>query len=286
MTVLRNTSAPAPGTLAACPPTGAISLNSPTFSASRGWEAAAELAARSARGRRAGATRSIRHVGGDRPVLGCGEAVDPPLRGCLRRRPSSAAAGRLPPGGGARVWRWCLPLACVVRGAAGASARATRRVIDVTSRQRTGRRKPGLRIHCGALVRADEVTIHDAVPCTTVARTLLDLATAVDPWGLSRAVETAERLELLDLRPLRVLIGRHAGRRGIGRLRHALAAFDPDFLRVRSELEARFLQLCIDRATGAAAGQRIDRGGSGDIRGGLSLAGRAPDRRDGRGRVP
>ena len=97
------------------------------------------------------------------------------------------------------------------------------------------------------MVRADEVTIHDAVPCTTVARTLLDLATAVDPWGLSRAVETAERLELLDLRSLRVLIGRHAGRRGIGRLRRALAAFDPDFLRVRSELEARFLQLCIDR---------------------------------------
>ena len=59
-----------------------------------------------------------------------------------------------------------------------------------------------------------------------------------------------------------MLIGRHAGRRGIGRLRHALASFDPDFLRVNSELEARFLQLCIDQLpVRPRVNERIEAGG-------------------------
>jgi very-short-patch-repair endonuclease len=119
--------------------------------------------------------------------------------------------------------------------------------IDVTSPLRTGRTRGGLRVHRGDRLRADEATVVDAVPCTTVARTVLDLAVVLDAHGLSRAIEAAERRELLDLRPLRVLVGRHHGRRGVRRLRRALAIFDPDFLRVHSELEARCLQLCIDR---------------------------------------
>ena len=82
-----------------------------------------------------------------------------------------------------------------------ASAAAT---IDVTSPARYGRKKDGLRVHRGERVRSDELTIERGVPCTTVARTLLDLASVLRGRGLDAAIETSERLELFDLRAIGV----------------------------------------------------------------------------------
>jgi hypothetical protein len=124
-----------------------------------------------------------------------------------------------------------------------ASAAAT---IDVTSPARCGRKKDGLRVHRGERVRSDELTIERGVPCTTVARTILDLASILRGRGLDAAIETSERLELFDLRAIGVLLGRHRGRRGAGRLRRAIGAFDPELIRVRSETEARFYCRCVD----------------------------------------
>lgn len=118
--------------------------------------------------------------------------------------------------------------------------------IDVTAPVRTGRRKPGLRLHRGDRLQADEVTIEDAVPCTTVARTILDLAAVLDFRGLEAAVENAERRELFDLRSLSVLLARHRGRRGTARLRTVLAEFDSEVIRARTETEARCFHLCVD----------------------------------------
>ena len=120
-------------------------------------------------------------------------------------------------------------------------------VIDVTAPERYGRRKHGLRVHRGDRLHADEVTEHKGVPCTTVSRTLLDLAAVLPQRGIEAAVETAERLELFDLRTLALLLARHRGRRGTARLRRALSAFDAEVLRARTETEARFFHLCLDR---------------------------------------
>jgi very-short-patch-repair endonuclease len=62
------------------------------------------------------------------------------------------------------------------------------------------------------------------------------------PTQLGRAIEAAERLELFDLRSIDDVLARPNGHRGRGQLRRALAHHhDAD---VRSDLEARFLELC------------------------------------------
>ena len=118
--------------------------------------------------------------------------------------------------------------------------------LDVTAPIRTGRCRPGIRVHRGDRLAADEVHEHLGVPCTTVARTLLDLAVVLDRRGIEAAVETAERNEVFDLRSTIVLLGRHRGRRGVARLRLVLAQFDAEVTNVRSELEARLFHLCVD----------------------------------------
>ena len=64
---------------------------------------------------------------------------------------------------------------------------------DVTARGHRGRGLPGIRRHFGRLAPCD-VTEVDGIPCTTVARTLLDLAEITSPRDLDRAVERAEQL--------------------------------------------------------------------------------------------
>ena len=125
--------------------------------------------------------------------------------------------------------------------------RSAASVIDVTSPLRTGRRKRGLRVHRGERLQADEITVVNGVPCTAVSRTLLDLAVVLDRRGIAAAVEEAERIRVLDLRSLSILLARHRGRRGTAGLRAALAGFDAEVLRARSEPEARLFHLVVER---------------------------------------
>jgi predicted transcriptional regulator of viral defense system len=114
--------------------------------------------------------------------------------------------------------------------------------IDVTAPGTHRGRRGELVVH-GSLLPKCERTSVDGIAVTSVPRTLLDLAAAVDQGALDRAVESAERLELFDLRALRSLLRRHRGRRGAARLRVALDVFEPD-VETRSELERRFVGLC------------------------------------------
>ena len=84
------------------------------------------------------------------------------------------------------------------------------------------------------------------MPCTSVARTLLDLASVLSHRGIEAAVETAERLEIFDLRAVSLLLGRHRGKRGTATLRQILATFDDEVVRARSEAEALFFHLCVE----------------------------------------
>ena len=102
-------------------------------------------------------------------------------------------------------------------------------------------RRAGLLPHRGALA-GEEVTVRRNIPVTTLERTLIDLAAVLPRHRLIRAVHQAEVLRLLDLPLLTSLMERHRGRRGIARLRLALAQFAETGARVtRSELEDRFL---------------------------------------------
>lgn len=116
--------------------------------------------------------------------------------------------------------------------------------IDVISATRAGRSRVGIEVHRPSRLVRGEVTTVDAIPTTTVARTLLDLATVVDRQALEKAINQAEILELFDLRAVNATLERAGRRRGTRALREALADFDPLQAQTRSELEQRFLSLC------------------------------------------
>lgn len=98
-----------------------------------------------------------------------------------------------------------------------------------------------LAIHQSRVLGPRDVTEHDGIPVTTVARTLLDLAGIASGRELARAVDTAERLDLFDLSAVDDVLARARGRRGAAALRRAVAAWRPR--QTRSELEDRFQEL-------------------------------------------
>jgi len=120
----------------------------------------------------------------------------------------------------------------------------SRPAFDVTAPNRRGRIPAEIDAHRdGSLTDADRTVLH-GIPCTTVARTLLDLAAVVPVWELRKAISEAEVLRLLDKRAVRRLIERSRGRRGVARLRMLLDDIHPQTKRTRSELERLFLRMC------------------------------------------
>jgi len=113
---------------------------------------------------------------------------------------------------------------------------------DVTvPRGRSGHRR--IRLHQVRRLTDDDRTVHDAIPVTSVARTLFDLAEVFDARRLERALERAERLQLFDLRAIEGQIERGRGRRALKRIVPVLGASHPA-PQTRSELERDFLDLC------------------------------------------
>lgn len=111
--------------------------------------------------------------------------------------------------------------------------------VDVTVPGGGGRRRrKAVIVHRSALPTADVTTRH-AIPVTTPARTLIDLADVLPRRGLERALDEAAylRLDLGELAP-------RNGRRGSGVLARVLARHDAGSTRTRSELEERMLGLC------------------------------------------
>jgi predicted transcriptional regulator of viral defense system len=80
----------------------------------------------------------------------------------------------------------------------------------------------------------------DGIPVTSVARTLLDLASKLSGDQLRRALERAEDLGLFDLDDLRAVVERNRGHHGAKRLRLALTTYEPRRF-TRSEFERRFV---------------------------------------------
>lgn len=108
------------------------------------------------------------------------------------------------------------------------------------------RRVLGVHVHRVARLDADDVTVVDGIPVTSIARTLVDLATAVSPQMLRKALEEAERSHRLDARAIEAALARVRGRNGAHheRMREALAELASTGSTVtRSWLEDRFLAL-------------------------------------------
>jgi very-short-patch-repair endonuclease len=121
--------------------------------------------------------------------------------------------------------------------------------VDVTGPSRRGRYLSGIDAHCSRILDADGVTAVRSIPCTTVARTLLDLAEVVDPQPLERAIERAERLRLFDDRSLDHVLARANGRRGAPALESIMTKYEEPPLN-QEELERRLLRLCANAGLG------------------------------------
>jgi hypothetical protein len=115
--------------------------------------------------------------------------------------------------------------------------------VDVTVPGRSKAGQDGIDLHLVRALDARDVTEHEGVPITTVARTLLDLAEVAKARQLKRAIEEADRLRLFNGLAVEELLARSPGRRGLKPLRDLLSDFVYDPLS-RSEFEALFFDFC------------------------------------------
>ncbi len=116
--------------------------------------------------------------------------------------------------------------------------------VDVTVIGGDPRRHAGIRIHHVSLALPPvDVRTRDGLPLTAPARTLLDLAEVLTARELRWAVEEARVQRLVAPGDLRSVVERHPRRRGVARLRAALAAAAGGPSLTRSEAERRFAEL-------------------------------------------
>jgi very-short-patch-repair endonuclease len=72
-------------------------------------------------------------------------------------------------------------------------------VIDVIALHARGRKIDGIRLHLVRVPRLEETGTVDRIPCTSPARTLVDLAGIVGEWTLRSAFQRAAHLEMLNI---------------------------------------------------------------------------------------
>jgi hypothetical protein len=111
---------------------------------------------------------------------------------------------------------------------------------------RSGRRAPeGIHLHRSGTLQANGITERNAIPVTTLERTLIDLASILDAKRLKSVLRQAERIHKLDLHRLRASLDSCPGsdhRRA--RLTRILDAYVPGTASTEGEPEAAFLELC------------------------------------------
>src|SRR3954462_9861562 len=114
-----------------------------------------------------------------------------------------------------------------------------RSIIDITTPHKS-RSWDGIRRHHKALP-ADEVTLEEGIPVTSVPRTIFDLAATEDVDSVASMLRESEYRNLWDRLSLPDLVERYRGRRGVRKVRLALQRITEEPSgRKRSKLEERF----------------------------------------------
>jgi hypothetical protein len=116
--------------------------------------------------------------------------------------------------------------------------------VEVSS-SRNARLRDDIRVRRVPSLIAGHCTVENGIPCTTVARTLLDLAATARTQTVRKAVKEAEFRRLFDLRAVEGVaaeVPRHRGRKP---LRAALDGLSIGTVATNLELEERFLELVI-----------------------------------------
>jgi hypothetical protein len=94
--------------------------------------------------------------------------------------------------------------------------------IDVSVRRDSEARLRGIRCHRRPSLAASAITTRLNIPLTQPVQTFLDLTTVTGPNGLERAINEADKRDVIDPDALRKALDDHAGEPGIRPLRHVL----------------------------------------------------------------
>lgn len=122
--------------------------------------------------------------------------------------------------------------------------------VDITVRRRAELKRPGIRIHSRWALARNRVTVERGIPVTKPLQTLIDIALELPTDELERAVNDADKLELIDPETLRHRLDEHPGEPGVKPLRTLL---DKDTFRLSdTKLEVLF------RPIAAAAGIPVE----------------------------
>jgi very-short-patch-repair endonuclease len=110
--------------------------------------------------------------------------------------------------------------------------------IDISTPVTDRHRREGIVAHRRTLPEVD-LTVCDGISVTRIVRTLIDIACDLADGQLERAVNEADRLDLIDPEALRLSLDGYRGQRGVRRLRGLLDR--RTFRMTDSELERWFL---------------------------------------------
>ena len=94
--------------------------------------------------------------------------------------------------------------------------------IDVSVPRRCELRRSGLLIRGRPSLAAGDLDFSDGIPVTSPTRTLIDLTTELDIIAVERAVNDADKRNLVDPESLRVALDRYTGEPGVRSLRKLL----------------------------------------------------------------
>lgn len=95
-------------------------------------------------------------------------------------------------------------------------------VIDVSIARHSSLRRPGIRVHDRAGLWNRDVGSHLGIPVTAPVRTFLDLTTVAGPKTIERAINEADKLDVIDADALRRALDDYPGQPGIRPLRRIL----------------------------------------------------------------
>lgn len=94
--------------------------------------------------------------------------------------------------------------------------------IDLSVTRRAELKRRGLRVRGRPSLTAERITTHDGIPVTAPVQTLIDLSTELAPRAVERAVNEADKLDLIDPEMLRARLDGYAGEPGVKALRTLL----------------------------------------------------------------
>lgn len=118
-------------------------------------------------------------------------------------------------------------------------------LIHVLAADGGSRSRPGLAIHRTRHLPPEHRCEVDGIPVTSLHRTLLDCAALLPRKRLRYAVESADRMDLLDVRALVALCDASSGKKGAGILRRFALEQRGAGHRSKSPPETTFLRLCL-----------------------------------------